>query len=145
MKKLFAILALVGVMTSCKSKKKDEKKTEDTTMTDTSGVNTNNTSTTTPTTTDNSTTTTTTGEIPKFADPEVQKFVDEYSALLLDWKNHPNDVALAQKWSTKSMEWNTTMTNMAARIMKDPTGPEAQKWAEWSKWIAAKMQMNPPK
>lgn len=74
--KILAVLALVGVMTSCKDKKKDEKKPEETTTT----------TTTDPTTTTTTTTTTTDANVPTFSDPEVQKFVTEYSAFITEYK-----------------------------------------------------------
>lgn len=66
MKKLFAILAIAAVMTSCKGKK-DDKKVEDST-------------TNTPTTTDVTTTPTdlAPGDVPTFSDPDVTAYVKAY-------------------------------------------------------------------
>lgn len=64
MKKFFAVLALVGVMTSCKDKKKDEKKPEETTTT---------TTTTTTTATDVAPT-----SVPTFNDADVTAYVKAY-------------------------------------------------------------------
>lgn len=114
MKKLFAVLALVGVMTSCKDKKKDEKKPEETT-------------TTTPTTTDATTPTetapTTSGtEVPKFADADVQKYVDDYTAFatgLIDaYKS--KDMTKIASLSTKASEWASKSSSMVTKLAANP-------------------------
>lgn len=139
MKKLFAVLALVAVMTSCKDKKKDEKKTDETTVTNSDTTAKEDNTTTTPTT-DN--TATANAEIPKFADPEVQKFVNEYSALVLDYKANMMDPVKAQKWAQTSQEWSTKMTRVGMKIGNSPQ--ELQKWSDWTKWLTVQMTPKQP-
>jgi len=116
MKKLFAVLALVGVMTSCKDKKKDEKKPEETTTTTT-------TTTTEPATTTTTTTeTTASSDIPKFADAEVQKYVDDYTAFT---------TSLVAAYTSKDM------TKIAA------LSPNAAEWASKSMDVSKKLMANP--
>jgi len=104
MKKLFAVLALVGVMTSCKDKKKDEKKPEETT-------------TTTPSTTEATTTTTTTTEtsvssdIPKFADAVTTSLVAAYTS-----KDMTNIASL----SPKAAEWASKSMDVSKKLMANP-------------------------
>ena len=74
MKKLFAVLALVGVMTSCEDKKKDEAKPEETTTT-----------TTTTTTTEATTTDASTG-VPTFNDADVTAYVKSYEDYIAAYK-----------------------------------------------------------
>lgn len=105
MKKLFAVLALVGVMTSCKSKKKDEKKPEETATT-----------TTTPTET-----TTTTG-VPTFSDPDVQKYVNDYTAFVTGYMEayKSKDMTKIASLSTSASEWATKSMDMAKKLAANP-------------------------
>ncbi|MEI2738575.1 MAG: hypothetical protein V9F01_07310 [Chitinophagaceae bacterium] len=122
MKKFLAVLALVGVMTSCKDKKKDEKKPEETTTT----------TTTDPTTT---TTTTTDANVPTFSDPEVQKFVTEYSAFITEYKAGMTDPAKAQALAKTAQEWSGKMSNIGMKLASNPD--DLKKWTEWAQWVAA--------
>ena len=122
MKKFLAVLALVGVMTSCKDKKKDEKKPEETTTT----------TTTDPTTT---TTTTTDANVPTFSDPEVQKFVTEYSAFITEYKAGMADPAKAQALAKTAQEWSGKMSNIGMKLASNPD--DLKKWTEWAQWVAA--------
>jgi hypothetical protein len=117
MKKLFAVLAIVGVMTSCKDKKKDDKKTEETT-------------TTTPTTTES--TTTPPAEIagvPKFSDPEVQKFANDYGNFMMQYKAGMSDPAKMTELSKNMQEWSSRSTEIGMKLASKPE--EAQAWAMW--------------
>ena len=109
MKKLFAVIALVAVMTSCKDKKKDEKKMDDTTTTTTP---------TDPTTTDPTTTTTTSSGVPKFADAEVQKYVDDYTAFVTSYVDayKSKDMTKVQSLSTKATEWASRSSSIAMKL-----------------------------
>ncbi len=120
MKKLFAVLALVGVMTSCKSKKKDEKKPEETTTT---------TTTTTDVTTPPTTTTATTG-VPTFSDPEVQKFANEYGAFMAEYKNGMKDPSKLVELGKSMQEWSTKAQSIGMKLATTPD--EAKKWADWA-------------
>ena len=117
MKKLFAVLALVGVMTSCKSKKKDEKKPEETTTI------------TTTTTTTESTTPTTAG-VPTFSDPEVQKFANEYGAFMTEYKAGMKDPAKLAELAKGMQEWSTKAQSIGMKLASSPD--EAKKWADWA-------------
>lgn len=112
MKKIFAVLALVGVMTSCKDKKKDEKKVEETTTT------TEPTTTTTTTTTE----TTTSSDVPKFADADVQKYVDDYTAFVKGYVEayKTKDMTKVQELSAKASEWATKSMDIAKKLAANP-------------------------
>lgn len=103
MKKVFAVIALVAVMTSCKDKKKDEKKMDDTTTT---------------TTTDPTTTTTTSSGVPKFADAEVQKYVDDYTAFVTSYVDayKSKDMTKVQTLSTKATDWASRSSSIAMKL-----------------------------
>ena len=120
MKKLFAVLALVGVMTSCKDKKKDEKKPEETTTT---------TSTDATTTTTDATTTATAG-VPTFSDPEVQKFANEYGAFIAEYKAGMKDPAKLAELGKKMKDWSTKAQSIAMKLASTPD--EAKKWSDWA-------------
>jgi hypothetical protein len=113
MKKLFAVLALVGVMTSCKDKKKDEKKTDETT-------------TTTTTTTD---ATTPISGVPTFSDPEVQKFANDYAAFIAEYKAGMKDPAKLAELSKGMGEWSTRSQEIGLKLASNPE--EAMAWAQW--------------
>ena len=121
MKKLFAVLALVGVMTSCKSKKKDEKKPEETTTTTPTDA------TTTPT---DATTTTATAGVPTFSDPEVQKFANDYGAFMAEYKAGMKDPAKLAELSKGMTEWSTKAQSIGMKLATTPD--EAKKWADWA-------------
>jgi hypothetical protein len=124
MKKLFAVLALVGVMTSCKDKKKDEKKPEETTTT------TPTTDATTTPTTDATTTTTATAGVPTFSDPEVQKFANEYGAFIAEYKAGMKDPAKLAELSKSMTDWSTKAQSIGTKLATTPD--EAKKWADWA-------------
>jgi hypothetical protein len=125
MKKLFAILAIAGVMTSCKDKKED-KKTDETTVT----TPTDNTTTTTTTTPDNTTTTTTTTPgVPSFSDPEVQKFANDYAAFVAEYKAGMKDPAKLTALSKSMQDWSTKSQSIGMKLAKSPE--EATKWSNW--------------
>ena len=120
MKKLFAVLALVGVMTSCKDKKKDDKKTEETTTTTPT--------TTEPTTTTPTTTTATTG-VPTFSDPEVQQFANDYATFIANYKAGMNDPAKMQDLTKDMQKWTEKSQKIGMKLAQSPD--EAKKWADW--------------
>lgn len=123
MKKLFAVLALVGVMTSCKSKKNAEKKPDETT-------------TTTPTSTTTEATTPSAG-VPTFSDPEVQTFVNDYTAFMKSYKEGMMDPAKAQALSKSAAEWGTKMQSIAMKLASNPD--DMQKWSAWAEMISKEM------
>lgn len=119
MKKFFAVLALVGVLASCKDKKKDEAKPETETTTET-----------TTTTTDNSgSTTTNTSGVPTFSDPDIQKFANEYAAFIAEYKAGMKDPAKLAELSKTLQDWSTKSTEMGMKLASKPE--EAQAWANW--------------
>lgn len=91
-------------MTACKNKKKEEPKTNDTTTT----------TTTTTTTSDN----TVTGDVPKFADAEVQKYVDDYTAFVTGFVEayKSKDMSKISDLSTKAAEWATKTPGIAMKL-----------------------------
>lgn len=97
MKKLFAVLALVGVMTSCKDKKKDEKKPEETTTTP-------------PTDATTPTTDATTPGVPTFNDADVTAYVKAYEDYIAVYKK-----AADSKDMTKLAELGTMGQDLAAK------------------------------
>jgi len=121
MKKLFAVLALVAFMTSCKDKKKDDKKMEETT--------------TTPTTTEPTTTTppadasVEVAGVPKFSDPEVQKFANDYGNFMMQYKAGMSDPAKMAELSKNMQEWSKRSTEIGMKLASKPE--EAQAWAMW--------------
>ena len=129
MKKLFAVLALAGVMVSCNNKKKDEKAPEkDTTTT------TNTTNTTTETTTE---TTTAPAGVPTFSDPEVQKFANDYAAFITQYKSGMTDPAKAAELAKSAQEWSKRSTEIAMKLAAKPD--EAKAFSEWLMGLAKEM------
>ena len=131
MKKVLSVIALVGIMASCNNKKE---KTEET-KTDTAVVTPPADDTATTTTT---TTTTTTGETPKFSDPEVQKFVDDYAAFWNDYKANWNNPEKMQEYSKKMTDWSTKSQSIGMKLANNPD--DLKKWNEWWSEMAKKMQ-----
>ncbi|HUR65574.1 MAG TPA: hypothetical protein VMZ03_04420 [Chitinophagaceae bacterium] len=130
MKKLFAVLALAGVMVSCSNKKKDEKKAEgDTTTTTTTTVE--------PTTTTTTTTTTAPAGVPTFSDPEVQKFANDYAAFIAEYKAGMNDPAKLQDLSAKMQDWSKRSTDIGMKLAAKPD--EAKAWADWVMALSKEM------
>ena len=122
MKKIFAVLALVGVMTSCKDKKKDEKKTDETTVTTPS-----DTATTPPPTTPE----VTTGGVPTFNDADVTAYVKAYEDYIAVYKK-----AAESKDMSKMAELGKMGQDLAAKgtaaAQKLATSPEdAKKLADY--------------
>lgn len=115
MKKLFAIIALVGIMASCKDKKKDEPKTEGTE--------------TTTTTTTTTTETTSVAGVPTFSDPEVQKFANDYGAFMAEYKAGMSDPAKLTKLANDMQEWSTKSQSIGMKLAAKPE--EAKAWADW--------------
>ncbi|MCY7310112.1 MAG: hypothetical protein LH619_04975 [Chitinophagaceae bacterium] len=122
MKKIFAVLALVGVMTSCKSKKKEEVKPAETT-------------TTTPT--EGTTTTTAATGVPTFSDPEVQKFANDYDAFMAEYRVGMKDPAKLAELSKSMTDWSTRAQSIGMKLASTPD--EAKKWADWA--LALSQQM----
>ncbi len=126
MKKLFAVLAIAGFMTACKDKK-DEKKVEDTMTTTPTTTTTTTDNPTTPTTTDNMSSGTITA--PKFSDPEVQQFANDYAAFWNEYKAGKNDPAKLADLSKKMSDWSTKAQSVGMKLAKTPN--EAKVWSDW--------------
>jgi len=130
MKKLFAVLALVAVMTSCKDKKKEEKKPDATTTT---------TTTTEPSTTTTTTTTTTTDGVPTFKDAEVQKFVNDYTVFVNAYvaayktKDYTKIAAVANNVT----EWTTKTSAITQKLIANPQ--EAQAFSSYMSKLSEQM------
>ncbi|MGQ0739228.1 MAG: hypothetical protein ACT4OJ_09235 [Bacteroidota bacterium] len=124
MKKVFAVLALVGVMASCNNKKKDEKKPE------------GDTTTTTTTTTTDAPPANLAG-VPTFSDPEVQKFANDYAAFMEEYKAGMNDPAKLADLSAKMTDWSKRSTEIGMKLATKPE--EAKAWADWVMALASDM------
>ncbi len=131
MKKLFALLAIVGVMASCNNKKKDEKKPDETTTT-----------TTTTTTTE---TTPTTSGVPTFADAEVQKYVNDYTAFVSSYVEayKSKDMTKVADMAKTMSDWGSRSTAVAQKLAANPD--DAKKFSDYitklSADLTAAMQM----
>ncbi len=118
MKKLVAVLALVGVMASCKDKKKEEeKKPEETTST-----------TTTTTTTDQ--TTTATG-VPTFSDPDVNAYVKAYEDYIAAYKAAVESKDMSKMGDLGKMGQDLAAKATAASQKLANNPEEAQKLADY--------------
>jgi len=122
MKKFLAVLALVAVMTSCKSKKADDKKADET-------------STTSPGTT----TTSAVSGVPSFSDPEIQKFANDYAAFLAEYKAGMKDPAKLEALGKNLESWQNKGNEIGVKLAANPA--EAQKWAAW--WMQVMKDIMP--
>ncbi len=118
MKKFLFVVAIAGIMTSCKDKKDEKKAEEPTTIAPTE-----------PTTTEPTTTAPVTSDV-KFSDPEVQKFADEYTAFVKSYKTGMVDPAKAQELAKTAQEWTTKMQPMVMKLATNPE--ELKKWQDWA-------------
>lgn len=115
------MLALVSLLAvSCKSKKEEKKEETPTTQ-----------PTTTPTTTEPTTTPTTTTDsgVPKFSDPEVQKFANDYAAFIAEYKAGMNDPAKLADLTQKLQDWSKRSTDIGLKLASKPD--EAVAWSNW--------------
>ena len=139
MKKFMAILAIAGVMTSCNSKKdekKEEVKTEDT-------ATKSSTEPTAPTTDPAPT-----GDVPKFADAEVQKFVDDYTAFVKSYIDayKSKDMTKVSELAGKMQEWSGRTASVGQKLASSPD--EAKKFNDYmvklsQDWANAAKAMTP--
>ncbi|MBC7874711.1 MAG: hypothetical protein H7Y01_11970 [Ferruginibacter sp.] len=122
MKKFFAVLALVGVLASCKDKKKDEKKMDETTT---------NTPVTTEPTTTMDVAPTMNGETPKFKDADVQAYADSYAAYAEAYKKAADskDMSKFSDLSKMGQDLSTKAAAMTQKLMNSPE--EAQKLSDF--------------
>lgn len=120
-------MAIAGFMTACNSKK-DEKKPEETTTT-TDQPATDKPATDQPTAP--------TADMPTFSDPEVQKFVTEYTAFVKEYKAGITDPTKAAALAKTAQEWSTKMTSIGMKLASNPD--DAKKWADWTTWLAKEM------
>jgi hypothetical protein len=125
MKKFLFVVAIAGIMTSCKDKKDEKKAEEPTTIAPTE-----------PTTTEPTNTAPVTSDV-KFSDPEVQKFADEYTAFVKSYKTGMVDPAKAQELSKTAQEWTTKMQPMVMILATNPV--ELKKWQDWAMALSKEM------
>jgi hypothetical protein len=125
MKKILAVLALAGVMVSCNNKKKEEKKPD----ADTTAV--------TPPVTDNPPADAPPAGVPKFSDPEVQKFANDYAAFIAEYKAGMSDPAKLQDLSAKMQDWSKRSTDIGMKLAAKPD--EAKAWADWVMALSKEM------
>ncbi|MBI5856571.1 MAG: hypothetical protein HZB42_02875 [Sphingobacteriales bacterium] len=139
MKKLFAILAIAGVMVACNNKKKDEKKPEG-----------DSTATTTTTTTTTDPTTTTVAGVPTFADAEVQSYVNDYTAFVNSYIDacKTKDMSKVQDLSLKATDWTSRSMDVVKKLaanqeeatkFSDFMSKMSQQWAEAAKALMPSM------
>ena len=125
MKKLFAVLAVAGIMASCNNDKKDEKKPDNGTTTTT----TNDPSTTTTTTTTTTNATTAMAGVPTFSDPEVQQFANDYAAFIAEYKAGMKDPAKLMELSKNMQTWGTRAASIGMKLAQKPE--EAKAWSDF--------------
>jgi hypothetical protein len=119
MKKFFAVLALVGVMTSCKDKKKEEeKKPEETT-------------TTTPTTTEPTATEPNATGVPTFNDPDVTAYVKAYEDYIAIYKKaaESKDMTKMAELGQMGQDLATKATAATQKLASNPE--DAKKLADY--------------
>ena len=119
MKKVLFVLAVAGVMASCGDKKKSDKPAE---------VKDTTTATTTTTTT---TTTTATPGVPTFADPEVQSFVNDYTAFVNSYLDayKAKDMTKVSELAAKMTEWSGRSAAIGNKLAANPE--EAKKFTDY--------------
>jgi len=124
------LLAVAAMMVSCGNKKKSDKPAD--------GKDTaTSTTTTDPGPGDQTTTTSTLAGVPTFSDPEVQKFVNEYSAFISQYKAGMTDPAKAIELAKTAQTWAGKMGTFGMKLASNPE--DMQKWTEWAKWISNEM------
>lgn len=119
MKKVFAILAVAAVMVSCGNKKKSDKPADG-----------KDTAATTTTNNGGETTTTTTSGALTFSDPEVQKYVDDYSAFVNSYLDavKGKDMTKITDLSMKAADWANRSMDISKKLMNNPE--ETKKFAD---------------
>lgn len=120
MKKFFAVVALVAVLASCKDKKKADTppakddtatvKMDDTKMDDSKMSS---------------------SDVPKFADADVQKYVDDYTAFVTGYVEayKAKDMTKIQELSTKASEWASKSQSIVTKLAANPD--EATKFSNY--------------
>src|SRR5690242_8552107 len=122
MKRVLLVLAVAGVMVSCGSKKKADKgtttDTATTTTTDKMGDQT-------------STSTATTSGVPTFADAEVQKYVNDYTAFVTSYVDayKAKDMTKVQELATKMQDWSSRSISVSQKLAANPE--EARKFSDY--------------
>ena len=121
MKKLFAVLALAGVMASCNNKKDEKKPDQGTSTTDTSKA----------TTTTTTTTTTAVAGVPTFSDPEVQQYVNDYTAFVNSYLDayKGKDMTKVAELATKMTDWSGRSMEVGKKLVANPD--EAKAFTEY--------------
>lgn len=76
-------------------------------------------------------------ETPKFADADVQKFADEYTAFIKEASSAAGDPAKTAEYTKKAQEWAAKMAPIAQKLAAKPE--EMKKWSDYMQKIAANM------
>ena len=130
MKKVLFVLAVAAVMVSCGNKKKSDKPAE---VKDTIS------------TTTTTTTTTTTSEVPKFSDPEVQQWVNDYTAFVTAYVDayKGKDMTKVAELSQKMSDWSSKSMTIVQKLAAHPEEATAfsNYLAKLSQELTAAMQM----
>ena len=138
MKKFLAVFALAAVVVSCNNKKSEEKKTDGDTTVVTNPPADNPPVDNPPANTG----------VPKFADAEVQKYVDDYTAFVQSYIDAyaAKDMTKVQEISGRMTEWTTRSTAISQKLASNPE--EAKKFSDYMtalsmKWADAAKAMMP--
>lgn len=69
-------------------------------------------------------------EIPKFSNPDAQKFADEYATFMgeMTEASKSGDAAKIQELAAKSQEWSTKQAEMASKM----TPEDAKLWSDFA-------------
>jgi len=132
MKKFLAMLAIAGIMVSCGGKKKEEKPADK------------------PTTETPANSTHANSGNPTFADADVQKYVDDYTAFVNGYLDavKGKDMTKIQDLSMKATEWTSRSMDISKKLATSPDEAKkfsdymtalSQKWADAAKELMPKM------
>ena len=145
MKKLLPVIALLFVFAACNNKKKEDKKIEGDTTTTNMTTKADGNAATDPAPTDptgsRTSGNTSTIDIPTFSDPDVQKFVNDYTEFVRSYKQGIVDPVKAKELANDAMKWNSKMGHYAQKLAANPE--DLQKWRTWAE--AMKREMQPVK
>lgn len=127
MKKIILSLGAVALISMTSCEKKEATKTDTTPTENTASTNdtaTNNTAST------DAPKTVMGVEVPKFSNPEAQKFADEYAAFMAEATevSKSGDAAKMQEFSKKTQEWATKQAEMASKM----TPEDAKLWSDFA-------------
>ena len=132
-------MTLFGVMTSCKDKKKEEKKPEETTTSTTTSPATTTDATTEPAENTAPSENTGSSAMPKFADAEVQKYVEDYTAFVTTYVNaaKTKDMTKVASLTSTATQWASKSMDIAKKLMANPD--DATKFSNYMSKLSDQM------